>query len=369
MRIAFLAVKGIPIGGGVERVTEEIGTRLVAKGHEVVIYSSRDYGTVDGVYKGMEIRTVPSVNSKSFHKLSICFQATRDVLARRDVDIVHVHAIGPSLFSLFPRLVGIPTVVQTHGVEWKRDKWGFIGRTFFKLADYTVVYFPNRATSVSKVQQHYFQEKFGRKVQYIPNGVSPVEYCAPRWIFEQGIVPNRYILFAARLVEEKGAHFLINAFRNLPTDMQLVIAGDAAHAEKYKEMLRVLSDGDPRIIFTGFVTGAPMEELFSNAYLFCLPSTLEGLPIALLEAMNYGNCCVASDIPENLEALEAFGYPFRNRNPEDLQRVLGELIADPEKVMHKKSAAREHVQRNYCWDRVTDQMEELYVSLLRGSEK
>jgi glycosyltransferase involved in cell wall biosynthesis len=365
MRIAFIAVKGMPIGGGVEKVTEEIGSRLAARGHVVTVYSSRDYGTVDGTYMGMKIRTVPSLNSKSFHKLSICFQATCDVMKRRDADIVHVHAIGPSLFSIFPRLAGIPTVVQTHGVEWKRDKWGLVGRTFFKLADYTVVYFPNRATSVSKVQRQYFKERFGKDIQYIPNGVSPVGYRAPNWLVEKGIAPKRYILFAARLVEEKGAHFLINAFRKLDTDMQLVIAGDAAHAEEYKKTLRDMAGNDQRIIFPGFVTGPPMEELFSNAYVFCLPSTLEGLPVALLEAMNYGNCCVASDIPENLEALEDYGFTFRNRDPEDLGRVLAQLLDNPQMVAEKREAAKGHVQRYYCWDRVTDQMEELYRSLVR----
>lgn len=365
MRIAFIAVKGIPIGGGVEKVTEEVGTRLVAKGHEVVVYSSRDFGNCDGFYNGMKIKTVPSVNSKSFHKLSICFQATLDVMRKRHVDVVHVHAIGPSLFSIFPRLVGIPTVVQTHGVEWQRDKWGLVGRTFLKMSDYSVVYFPNKATSVSKVQRDYFRQKFGREVQYIPNGVSPVERRAPAGLLDQGIVPNRYILFAARLVVEKGVHFLIEAFRSLDTDMQLVIAGDAAHAEEYKAQLRGLAGDDPRIRFMGFVTGALMEELFSNAYLFCLPSTLEGLPVALLEAMNYSNCCVASDIPENLEAMEDYGYTFRSRDSESLRVVLADLVANPSKVAAKQSAALEHVRRNYCWDSVTDQLEDLYFSLVQ----
>ncbi len=365
MKIAYIAVKGIPIGGGIEKLTEEIGSRLVRKGHHVIVYSSRDYGTSDGTFKGMEIRTVPSIDSKSLHKLSICFQATLDLLKRNDVDIVHVHAVGPSLFSIFPRIKGIPTVVQTHGLEWKRDKWGIIGTTFFKLADYTAVYFPNLTTSVSKVQKNYYKEKFGRDVIYIPTGVSNVESRKPRWILEQGIEPNRYILFAARLVEEKGSHFLIEAFRSLQTDMKLVIAGDAAHAEKYKALLKGKARGDNRIIFPGFVTGEPLEELFSNAYLFCLPSTLEGLPIALLEAMSYGNCCVASNIPENVEALEEYGYMFQNRNSEDLGRVLAELIEHPEMVKEKKEAARNYVLRNYSWDNIADQMEGLYLSLLK----
>jgi glycosyltransferase involved in cell wall biosynthesis len=370
MRIAFIAVKGIPVGGGIEKVTEEIGSRLVSRGHEVTVYSSRDYGTTeDGTYKGMTIRTVSSLNIKSLHKLSICYQATRDVLCNGAVDIVHFHAVGPSVFSIFPRIKGIPTVVQTHGVEWMRDKWGMVGRTFFKLSDYTVAYFPTKATAVSKVQKDYYESRFGKEIAYIPNGVSPVEARQPDWILGQGLVPERYILFAARLVEEKGAHFLIAAFRALDTDMKLVIAGDAAFSEPYKARLRELAGGDPRILFPGFVTGKPMEELFSNAYLFCLPSTLEGLPVALLDAMNYGNCCVSSNIPENLEVIEGYGYTFKNRNVASLREVLADLIGHPEKVRGKKGAAQEYVRKAYSWDRVTDQMEELYRTIVNGKVK
>ena len=364
MKIAYVAVKGLPMGGGIEKVTEEIGSRLVAKGHDVIVYSSRDYGTSSGVYKGMNVKTVPSVNTKALHKLSICCHAVLDIMKNGDVDLVHVHAAGPSVFSILPRIKRIPTVVQTHGLEWKRDKWGLIGKAFLRLSDYSVVYFPNKATSVSKTQKRYYEEKFGREVVYIPNGVSPVKPRMPNLIIERGILPNRYILFAARLVEEKGAHYLLKAFRGLKTEMKLVIAGDAAHARRYKACLKDLAGNDPRILFLGFVTGPLLEELFSNAYLFCLPSTTEGLPVALLEAMNYGNCCVSSDIPENLEALQHYGYVFRSRQSDDLMSVLKDLIDNPEKVVEKKEAAREHVRRNYSWDGVTDQMEALYLSLL-----
>lgn len=364
MRIAYVAVKGVPIGGGIEKLTEEIGARMVEKGHTVMVYSSRDFGSTDGLYRGMEIKTVPSFNTKTLHKLSICFNAIIDVIKQSNFDIVHVHAVGPSLFSIFTRLKGIPSVVQTHGLEWKRDKWGRMGKIFFKLADYTAVYFPNRTTSVSKVQKAYYKEKFGRDVVYIPTGVNRVNHQAADWIKHQGLEPCKYILFAARLVEEKGAHFLIEAFRKLDTDIKLVVAGDAAHAESYKAKLKAMAGDDPRIVFPGFVNGTPLKELFSNAYLFCLPSTIEGLPIALLEAMSYGNCCVASDIPENKEAVESFGYYFKNRDAGDLSRVLNRLIENPQEVGIKKKAARRHVLEKYSWDSVADQMELLYESLI-----
>jgi glycosyltransferase involved in cell wall biosynthesis len=367
VRIAYIAVKGIPHCGGIERVTEEIGSRLAARGHDITVYSSRDYGTDrDMQYKGMTIRTVPSLNTKSLHKLSICYRATWDVIKRVDTDIVHFHAVGPSVFSIFPRLRGIPTVVQTHGIEWRRDKWGIPGKTFLRLCDYTVPYFPTKATAVSVVQKDYYESRFGREVVYIPNGVTPVENRAPEWILKQPLLPDGYVLFAARLAEEKGAHLLINAFRRLKTDMNLVIAGDADHNDRYKAKLRSLAGDDPRILFTGFVTGTPLEELFSNAYLFCLPSTLEGLPLALLEAMNFGNCCLASDIPESREALGSHGYTFKNRDEESLYGCLEDLLSHPEKVAEKKQAAQRHVRQTYSWERVTDQMEALYLSLLQA---
>ncbi|MBF0234629.1 MAG: glycosyltransferase family 4 protein, partial [Desulfamplus sp.] len=350
MKISFVAVKGIPIGGGIETLTEEIGTRLVKKGHEVTIYSSRDYGTNDGIYKGMVIKTVPSINTKSFHKLSICFNATIDLIRKNEADIVHVHAIGPSFFSIFPRLAGIPTVVQTHGIEWQRDKWGWAGKTFLKLSESTAIYFPNKTTAVSKVQKHYFEKKYNRSVAYIPTGVNEVKPLPPDKMNSLGLEKDRYILFAARLVSEKGPQFLIEAFRQIDSDMKLVIAGDAAHAEPFKKMLRELAANDERILFPGFVTGTLLQELFSNAYLFCLPSTLEGLPIALLEAMSYGNCCLSSDIPENLEAVEQYGYTFKNRDVDDLRTQLQYLINNPEKVKEKKREARAHVLRHYSWD-------------------
>ena len=365
LSIAYIAVKGMPIGGGIEKLTEEIGSRLAKKGHRGVVYTSRDYGPVEKTFKGMELRPVASINTKALHKLSICFNATLDVLKRREADIVHVHAVGPSLFSLFTRLAGLPTVVQTHGLEWKRDKWGFWGKAFLRLAEYTAVYFPHRTTAVSQAEITYYQKKFGREIIHIPTGVNRVEPKGPDWILKQGLTPRRYILFAARLVEEKGAHFLIEAFRGIDTGMKLVIAGDAAHADAYKARLKALAGDDPRICFPGFVSGDPLRELFSNAYLFCLPSTLEGFPIALLEAMSYGNCCLASDIPPNLEALRKYGYTFQNRDVQDLQKTLRHLLENPNNVEAIRQPARNFVLDNYSWDVIADQMASLYYSVTK----
>ena len=360
MRIAYVAVKGIPTGGGIEKLTYEIGIRLVNKGHEPIVYSSRDYGAAKGIIDGIQIRTVPSLNRRTLHKMSTCFWATLDLMIKRDADIAHFHAVGPSIFSVFPRFLNIPTVVQTHGLEWKRDKWNRTAKGFFRLADYSAVYFPNAVTSVSLVQKKFYEDKFGRDVIYIPSGVSPAVRRSAKWLTSHGLEPNRYILFAARLVEEKGAHYLIDAFRQIKTEMKLVIAGDAAHAERYKQILSNKAGSDSRIYFTGFLSGRPLEELFSNAYLFCLPSTIEGLPIALLEAMSFGNCCIASDIPENKEALQDMGYFFKSRDAGDLKEKLQYLLHHPDKVLEMKETAGSFVLSKYNWDDIVDQLEVLY---------
>ncbi|MFH0809501.1 MAG: glycosyltransferase family 4 protein, partial [Pseudomonadota bacterium] len=365
VRIAYLAVKGFPLGGGIENLTEQIGVRLVERGHEVLVYSSSDHATHSGLYKGLRVKVLPAIKSRTFRKLSLVGLATADLLAKERVDIAHFHAVGPSVFSFLPRLAGVPTVVQVHGLEWMRDKWGLAGKAFFKLSDYSAVFFPNRTTVVSKVLKNYYETRFGREVVYIPTGAAKVDPRCPKRILDLGLKPREYILFAARLVEEKGAHYLIEAFRRLPTTLRLVVAGDAAHEETYKARLKRLAAADERILFPGFVHGELLAELFSNAYLFVLPSTIEGLPIALLEAMAYGNCCLASDIPENLEALGGHGCTFRNRDVSDLAAVLQRLITDGALVESKRDLARRHVLAEYSWDRVADEIEALYHSVLK----
>jgi glycosyltransferase involved in cell wall biosynthesis len=362
VRIAYIALKGMPLGGGIENLTEHVGFRLVERGHEVIVYCSSQYHTKPGKYKGMEIRILPAINTKSLQKISLVFFSTIHLLVKEKVDIAHFHAVGPSVFSFLPQLKGIKTVVQIHGLEWKRPKWGIVGKTFFMLSDYSVAYFPHKVTAVSKVLKQYYEQKFGINVHYIPTGISEVSPRDPNKILEYGLKKDNYIFFAARLVPDKGAHYLIDAFNELKTDKKLVIAGDAAYADNYINSLK--QKANKNILFLGFVTGELLEELFSNAYLYVLPSEIEGLPISLLEAMNYSNCVLVSDIPENLEALEGHGYTFANKDTKDLQRMLNLLLERKDLVDDRKESAKRHVLENYHWDKIVDMYENLYSSML-----
>ena len=353
----------MPLGGGIEKYTEEVGSRLAARGHEIVVYTMKHYGTKEGYYKGMRIKKVPTINSKSLEKLLASFTATISQFAEKDIDIVHFHAFGPAMFCLIPKLFGRKVIVQGHGIEWKRSRWGFWGELFLRLMEIPSVKFPHQVTVVSKVQQKYLKERYGVDSVYIPTGVNSPKIESPELIKRYGLESRNYIFFAARLVREKGAIYLIEAYKRLKTDFKLVIAGDAQHEEAYKSELYKLAEGNKNIIFTGFVTGKLLHELFTNCYLFVLPSEIEGLPTALLEAMSYGNMCLASDIPENLEALNGLGYIFKNRDVNDLTEKLRDLLNNKiDKELSEK--ATNYVQENHSWNNITDQFEELYARLL-----
>ena len=366
MKISYIVLKSLPFGGGIEKYTEEIGSRLAKRGHEVTVYTMRHYGAKDGNFKGMNVKTVPTIKSKSLEKIIASFVATLKQCMERKVDIVHFHAFGPAMFNFIPRLMQRKVVVQGHGLEWKRSKWGTTGRLFLKLSEVPSIKFPHILTVVSRVQQKYIKEKYNRDSVYIPTGVNPPKIEPPELIKRHGLKGNDYILFAARLVSEKGAHYLIEAFKKLNTDLKLVIAGDAEHEDKYKAKLKALAESNKNIIFTGFVTGKLLNELFSNCYLFVLPSEIEGLPTALLEAMSYGNCCLVSDIQENLEALNGYGYKFRSKDVDDLADQLEYLINNKDAVETVKEKAPKYVLKNYSWDRITDQFEDLYHRLIDG---
>jgi len=363
MKIVFIAVKGIPIGGGIEKYTEELGSRLVQRGHQVIVYTSRHYKATDGDYKGMTLISLPSINSRSLQKLSLACLASIHQLSLRNVDIVHYHAIGPSVFCFISRLIGRATVVQSHGHEWMRAKWGSIGKMFFKVTELAAVYFPHALTAVSCELKKFYEEKYKSSVSYIPTGITPVVKSKPDEILSLGLRGDDYILFAARLVEEKGAHYLIDAYQALDTDIKLVIAGDAQHEDEYKSLLKDKCNNNPDIIMPGFVQGKILDELFSNARIYVLPSEIEGLPISLLEAMSYGNCCVVSDIPENKEALGDCGFIFKNKDANDLALCLKRLLTNDDLLRSKNDLAVKRVEENYTWDYVTDQFESMYQQL------
>ena len=367
----MVGLRGIPAThGGVERAVEGLATRLVERGHEVTVYARRSYSpTRMPRYRGVDLRYLPDLNTKHLEAASHTALSLVDVLRRDDHDIVHVHATGPALFSFLPRLRSKPCVVTVQGFDWRREKWGAVARAALRLGARAAVTFPQETVVVSRSLQREFAAGYGRTTVYIPNGVTmPVEDDADLGPSRFGLTPGGYVLFLGRLVPEKGVHTLLEAYRQLRTDLPLVVAGGHSHTRGYVRDLERLAAADPRVRMIGPVYGEDKRWLLQHSRVYVQPSTIEGLSIALLEAMSRGSYPVVSDIPENVEVItdggaHPLGRIFRAGDPVDLARTLEAALVDPAHVDVGR-AAREHVRRRYDWTQIARETERLYLGLL-----
>lgn len=366
MRIAIIGHKAIPSRrGGVEIHVEEIAARLAARGHEVTVYNRRiqEEQIVDA-YRGIHVKHVPCINAKGLEALTASAIAACDALFRR-YDIVHFHALGPAFFSFIPKWTGARIAGTVHGLDWQRDKWGRFASWFLRTGEWMMMRHADFAISVSEDLLPYFREKYGREVDFIPNGVNPPVWRPAKVITETfGLKGNDYILFLARLVPEKGLHYLIDAFSRIRTDWKLVIAGDSSQTNGYVDQVRRQSESVERIVFTGFVGGELLDELYSNTALYVLPSDVEGMPISLMEAMSYGCRCLVSDIPQNTRVTEDLGVSFQAGNVQDLTDKLQKCCDHPE-IFPLAEGIRNNVLSRFNWESVVDVMEQRYESICR----
>ena len=370
LRIAMFGHKRIPSReGGVEIVVEELCTRLVRDGHTVVCYnraghhvSGAEYDAkIKNQYKGIKLKTVPTIEKKGLAAVSSSFFAALCCALGR-YDVVHIHAEGPAFFAWLPKLFGKKVVVTIHGIDWQREKWknGF-GSKFIRQGERNAVKYADEIIVLSKGVQDYFQETYGRKTHFIPNGVNRPAIKNAEIITEKyGLTKDSYFLFLGRLVPEKGIRYLVEAFKQIKTDKKLVIAGGSSDTDEFACKLKELSKSDSRIIFTGFVQGEILDELYSNAYVYTLPSDLEGMPLSLLEAMSYGNCCLVSDIPECTEVVENKAVIFKKSNVSELVRKLQENCDISRKVRELKKVASNFILNKYNWDDVVKKTEIIY---------
>jgi glycosyltransferase involved in cell wall biosynthesis/peptidoglycan/xylan/chitin deacetylase (PgdA/CDA1 family) len=365
LRIAFIGGRGIGSAySGIERYYEELGSRLAARGHQVVAYCRPHFAPEASVYRGLEVRRLPTVRAKHLETIVHSLLSTFDVCFRR-VDLVQFHALGSSPLSWIPRLAGKRTVVSVRGLDWQRGKWGRVARAYLRFCEWTSVYCPNATAVVSRTLQRHFEARFGRPVRYIPNGVAPTEPLPPVGVPRWGLEARGYFLYAGRLSPEKGLDILIEAHRGMHGP-RLVLAGGSSYSEAYMERLRATAGEET--VFTGFLTGRDLVEIYSNALAFVLPSKMEGLSVALLEALAYGLPVVASDIPENRELVdECGGFLFRLDDVEDLRRVLRSIAASPQEAHRVGESARRQVQALFDWERIAGVTEEFYGSVMTGS--
>lgn len=359
MKIAMFGQKAVPSRqGGVEIVAEELALRMARLGQEVTCYNRTGK---QGQYRGVTLKTVAAWNRKGLAAVTASFSAAV-LSALSSADVVHIHAEGPAFFCWLPKLFGKRVVVTVHGLDWQRAKWkGGFGAKFIRAGEKMAVRYADAILVLSANVQDYFEKTYGRPTVWIPNGVTKPEILEPQAIIRQlGLEKDGYILFLGRLVPEKGIHYLIEAYRNVKTDKKLVIAGAASDTEDYAARLRTMAAGDPRILFAGFVQGQLLAELYSNAWVYVLPSDVEGMPLSLLEAMSYGNCCLVSDIPECTEVVENRALTFPKGDVSALGGCLQRLCSDPAVVAQYRETAREFICEKYNWDDVAAKTLELY---------
>lgn len=353
--------------GGIEIVVKELCTRMAKNGYTVTCYN-RSGHHVSGAeydkkteYEGINQKCVPTIEKKGLAAVSSSFFAAL-YSAFGKYNVVHIHAEGPAFFSWLPKLLGKRVIVTVHGLDWQREKWksGF-GSKFIKQGEKNAVKYADEIIVLSKGVHDYFRNQYGRETRFIPNGVNRPEIRKAELITDKfGLTKDSYILFLGRLVPEKGIRYLVEAFKNVKTEKKLVIAGGSSDTDSFMKELKELAKDDKRIIFTGFVQGQMLEELYSNAYIYTLPSDVEGMPLSLLEAMSYGNCCLVSDIQECTEVVEEKALIFKKSNVQDLQNKLQEACDRTEKIMELKQQAADYICKKYNWDDVVEETLKLY---------
>ncbi|MCD8379434.1 MAG: glycosyltransferase family 4 protein [Lachnospiraceae bacterium] len=336
--------------GGIEVVVEELAPRLAQMGHEVTCYNRTgcDNGGLRE-YRGVRLKRVFTIERRGLAAVtSSFFAAVRATFS--DFDIIHFHAEGPCFWMWIPKLFRKRCVATIHGLDWQREKWkGGPACGFIKAGERMAVRCASEIIVLSKGTQEYFRREYKRETVLIPNGVSrPVIRDAKEITERYGLKKDSYLLFAGRIVPEKGVHYLVEAYRGLKTEKKLVIVGGSSDTEAYARELQ--QEADERILFTGFLTGPILEELFGNAYLYVLPSDLEGMPLSLLEAMSYGNCCVVSDIEACTEVVGEHAVTFRKGNVEDLRETLQRLCDNEALVQKYRSGAADYICGKYSWE-------------------
>jgi glycosyltransferase involved in cell wall biosynthesis len=365
MKIALLGTRGIPASySGFETCVEQLGQRLVGRGHEVTVYCRSHHVSYEGThYKGMRLVKLPTIANKYLDTMVHSFLSSLHALSQR-YDVALYFIAGNSPTTWIPRLVGTRTILNVDGLDWKREKWPALAKQYIQFAEYLATKLPTAYLTDSHVVQGYYRNRFKDEPPCIPYG-SEVEVLPPgETLARFGLEPRQYVLFVGRLVPENRAHHLVQAFQGLDTELKCVIVGDAAYAEEYVASLKASAQSDPRVLFTGYVFGAGYHELGSNAHIFVETSGVGGTHPALVEAMAFGNCVVVHNTPENLETIGDAGFAYEGQaGGNDLRRVLQRLLGDPELVLEYRQRAHQRTQKHYTWDAVTDAYERLFYQL------
>lgn len=366
MKIALLGTRGIPASySGFETCVEQLGKRLVERGHDVTVYCRKHHIKYDGVlYKGMKLVKLDTVRNKYLDTIVHSFISSLHALFHR-YDIALYFIAGNSPVTWIPRIVGTKTILNVDGLDWEREKWPVFAKKYIQFSEFLATRLPNMYLTDCAVVQDYYQTKYNSKPPYIPYGSEVSILPSGDTLRKFGLEQNKYILFVGRLVPENCAHHLITAFRKMQTDLKCVIVGSSSYSDDYINELHALAQGDPRIVFTGYAFGKDYFELGSNALIFVETSGVGGTHPALTEAMGFGNCIIVNNTPPNLETIADAGVSYDGKlGGESLYLILQELITNRKLVDEYRKRALNRANTYYSWESVTDDYEMMFYKLV-----
>lgn len=363
MRIAIAGTRGIPANyGGFETFAEELSVRLVQRGHDVTVYGRSNFIHVpERKYRGVRLVILPTLRHKYLDTPVHTFLSTLHAIFQKYDVILYCNSAN-AIFTFLPRLFGTRVALNVDGLEWKRAKWGFWGKTIYRFSEFLATFLPNSIVTDAKEIQNYYRKKFNKLTTCIPYGAPEKKIENGDTLRKYGLRKGEYVLYVSRLEPENNAHVVVQAFEKVKTDYRLVIVGDSPYSVDYVK--KVKNTKDPRIVFTGFVFGQGYGELQSNAYCYIQATEAGGTQPALVDAMGYGNCILANDVPQHREVLGEAGVYFSVREPNDLRQKLQYLLDHPEQVRQFQTKALQRVREKYSWEKVSLDYETLFLKLL-----
>jgi glycosyltransferase involved in cell wall biosynthesis len=354
VRIAILGTRGVPGRyGGFETFADELSTRLVARGHSVTVYCRR--GNVAGnprSHEGVRLVNLPAIRNKYAETLSHALLSALHALGSR-YDIVYMCNSANAPMCLIPKLRRQIVILNVDGLEWERGKWGRLARAYYRWAARLSARLPIELVTDALVIRDYYREHFHRATRFFPYGTNLYDrgHLASR-LDAMELAPDGYVLYVSRLEPENNALLVVRAYRQLATDLPLVIVGDAPYAEQYVK--HVKASADERVRFLGYRFGDDYHALQANARVYVQATEVGGTHPALVEALGHRNAVIAHDVPEHREVVGDAGRYFAYRNASDLTTQLGDLMADASAISDLRTRAAERVAERYSWDAVTD---------------
>jgi len=370
MKIAIAGTRGVPAAyGGFETFAEQLGKRLVERGHQVTVYG-RSHVVPNGMreHLGMRLRVLPTIRHKYLDTVAHTALSVLDTLPRR-FDVVLICNNANSPFALVPRLTGARVVLNIDGLEWQRGKWGLAGRTYYRFCAWLSPRLPIVLVSDARVIARYYRERYGRPTVYVPYGSDPTRVPAGETLASLGLEPGRYILYVSRFEPENNAHVVLGAYARAggagALKMPLVLVGDAPYATDYKRSLTESAEATPGVMMPGYVFGAGYGELQSNCALYVQATEVGGTHPALVEAMGRGACILANDVPEHREVLGDAGRYYERNSSSSLAEAMSHLAKSPSDRAALGQLAAERARARYSWEHVTDEYERLFERMLR----